>query len=799
MYRFLKPLSKTFFCFVIVSLFFNISLFAQEESTIVDHLEEYAAAPREVVYAHLNKSIYIEGEMLGFTAYVFDKFTKERSEMTTNLYCTISDKDGKIIKKQMVFVKDGIVSNVFNIDEAFTDGTYTFKAYTNWMFNFKEQNHFQQTFSVLDADNENEIKISKDNTMDVQLLGEGGHLLYGTLNSAGIIVKNKSGYGLPKAKGKIIDENDTVITEFTLNNFGIAKVLFTPESGKRYYTVITHNQIDTKKEIKDIKSSGFVMALTNIRENLVLSFKTNENSLNNIKNKSFNVALHNGDELKLIPLKFNTTEERMILPKTELFNGINIFTVFDENNQPILERLFFSPTSTEENLKLDYVSTTKENDSLLVTLKLNNTTPETFQNISVSVLPSETNSYTHQHNISSQLYLQPYVRGAIENAGYYFKNTNRKTQYELDLLLITQGWSSYDWTTIFNFEDNFNFPFERGIDVVTTVNNKKTQGTYLVYPLKNNSTQVFELKGNENVFTQKRVIPTEGEKFRVGQIKANSKQGKPGVYPQFYPSVFPTFQSSYDYLNSSGAEFSEDIKTPTAEDSWDKRIEKLDEVVVAVNRKQERLEALTRKANGESVREITDSEKIRGTTLAQIINELGFFAQYDFVNAQFTIINPRVQRGPSVPVLFLDDALITDPNILRDIPVETIEFIESSRLSSSRYGFRGFAGFIKIYTGTSFYYRNDGAEKTTSVFDFPLTFNSPKTFYTPTYQFYDTKFFKAYGTIGWYPNLKTDPNGIVSFKILDTKANTVNLYIEGVVNDNDLISEIKTINPNTGD
>jgi hypothetical protein len=790
----LKSYSKIYLFLSIIFLVFNSLLYAQRiESTIIDNYEDYAAAPREVIYTHLNKSTYIEGEMLGFTAYIFDKFTKKRSEMTTNLYCTISDEQGNIIKKQMVLVNNGIASNVFNIDEEFDNGSYTFKAYTNWMLNFKEQNHFQQIFNVIDADSEAEIKSLKDDSIDIQLLGEGGHLLYGTINTAGVIVKNKSGYGLPNAKGKIVDENETIITEFTLNDFGIAKVIFKPEVNKRYFTIISYNENVSEKEIKDIKSLGFNMGLTDIQKNIALSFNTNATSLARLQKKSFSVALHNGDELKLIPLNFNTLEEKMILSKTELFSGINIFTVFDENNNPVLERLFFNHVE-KQNPKLNFMSAIKENDSLLVTLKLNNTQSDAFQNISISVLPSTTKSYSSQNNINSQLYLQPYIKGAIENAGYYFKNVTRKTKYELDMLLITQGWSSYDWTNIFNFSDNFSYPFERGIDVVTTLNDEKSGGVYLVYPLKNNTTQIFTLGDNEKTFTQKRVIPNEGEQFRVGQVKSNSKQTKPGVYPQFYPSTFPTFKLSYPYLISNGSEFSENIKIPTSLSSWDK-VEKLDEVVINSQKKYDRLEILRRKTNNAQIKEVTDDEKNRGTPLSQIITGLGFYADYDYVNAQFIITNPRVFRGDPRPLLYLNDGIISDPNILRDLPVEVIDYIEAERYGIGG-GFRTQAGYIKIYTSSDYFYRNDGKNKTTSVFDFPLTFNSPKKYYTPAYQFYNTTFFKEYGTIGWLPNLKTDSNGMVSFKIFDTKSENISLHIEGIVNNDELISETKTISPN---
>ena len=70
---------------------------SQEELDILEAYDDYTEAPREVVYLHLNKSTYIIGETLGFTAYVLDKNDKEPSVLTSNLYVTIEDHSQNII------------------------------------------------------------------------------------------------------------------------------------------------------------------------------------------------------------------------------------------------------------------------------------------------------------------------------------------------------------------------------------------------------------------------------------------------------------------------------------------------------------------------------------------------------------------------------------------------------------------------------------------------------------------------------------------------------------------------------
>jgi len=66
--------------------------------------------------------------------------------------------------------------------------------------------------------------------------------------------------------------------------------------------------------------------------------------------------------------------------------------------------------------------------------------------VSIAVLTT-TQSYNHAHNSFSSTYLKPYIKDFIENPSYYFKNNKVNTRQNLDLLLITQGWSKYNWTT----------------------------------------------------------------------------------------------------------------------------------------------------------------------------------------------------------------------------------------------------------------------------------------------------------------------------------------------------------------
>ncbi|MGK0413923.1 MAG: hypothetical protein ACJA1B_002140 [Polaribacter sp.] len=92
---------------------------------------KYTSLYQEVSYAHLNKTTYLKGDMLGFTAYVFEKQTKLLSNATTNLYCKILDGNNTVIKEKLILVKNGIANDDFTIDDKFKERNYTFVVFTN--------------------------------------------------------------------------------------------------------------------------------------------------------------------------------------------------------------------------------------------------------------------------------------------------------------------------------------------------------------------------------------------------------------------------------------------------------------------------------------------------------------------------------------------------------------------------------------------------------------------------------------------------------------------------------------------
>jgi hypothetical protein len=774
--------------FILLVALSATSIQAQKAVDIIDAFEDYVEAPREVIYVHLNKSTYIEGEMLGFTTYIFDKFTKSPALMTENLYCTISDSDGKIIKKKLLRVKNGVVSNAFDIDSTLSTGVFTFKAYTNWMRNFREKNHFEQTFKVINAENLELIKPVglSDFKIDLQALGEGGHLVYGITNTLAIIAKNQFQQGLKNFKGEIVNDNDEVLSEFKLNDVGIAKTVFNPELNKRYFVKIDFNGNIIRKEILNIENKGISLVLADLGEKVIIKLKANALFLNQFKDDTFKAALHNGSELALTEFSLNN-EGTVLLsyPKTSLFSGMNIFTIFTSDNAPLLERLYFNSIGINNN-DINVVKSLKTNDSIDINLKLQEFKSGSLSNISISVLPEKTKSYNHNNNLLSQLYIQPYVNGVIENGFQYFSD-DKKANYNLELLLLTQGWSSYDWNTIFNYNDVFAYPFERGIDIVSSINGSH-EGTYVIYPINDASTQLYEIKDNDKEFTIKNRFPTEDDLFRVGYIdtKAKGFRKKPSLYMQYFPSQFPDFNLSYVIpIETFQSQFTSESEVEQVK-SWGQG-EILDEVVVEASKDYTRAQELSNKAINSKIEIIDELQKSRNQRVDLYLQRLGFQTDYDYFSGTLSITNPRVNWGTNVPLVYLDDALLTsDFTPLTFIYTQDVDYIEYEWYGFGG-GLRGQAGFIKIYTTKSF--GSKGKNDNVQTYDIPLRFSKKKKMYIPRYQEYNSNFFNEYGTIDWKPKIDLKDDGSFDIRVLNTK-NNIKLFIEGFTGDKHISKEI---------
>ncbi|WP_152596229.1 hypothetical protein [Algibacter lectus] len=493
---------------------------------------------RETIFTHFNKSRFFEGEEIWFKTYIYNNNYQIPFESTTNIYVSIFNESGNIITSKLLYASKGYANGNFLIEEKFTPGIYFVKTSTNWMKNFKEDLSHVQMIEIIGDRQEDNVNLVSESKYDLQFLPEGGHIVEDVNNTIGFKLLNNKGNGVAIKEGTVFDENKNIITTFKSNQFGLGKFSLNAKASTNYSVSIslaTSEIITRPIGIIEKKGVSFKAAVTN-NDNVIIALETNNFTIRDLIGKSYYLLVHRGGG-QIIKLKIDFVENQLKyflrLKKPELLPGINILTLVNENYKPVAERLVFNNLKTPiKEIMVEGIETQK--DSSTVKLRTNINT-EINPSFSVSVLPASNESYNSQSTIMTSFLLTPYINGNIENPYYYFSNNDHKTLYDLDLLLLNQGWSRYNWDDIFKAPLSVNYVFETGFVIKGSLNSYKQKAGDLIV-LSSSENQIHESGIIENsTFTFENLFFADDTSINFSLKNKNGKLTKPFVYANIFP------------------------------------------------------------------------------------------------------------------------------------------------------------------------------------------------------------------------------------------------------------------------
>ncbi|MBC2843698.1 hypothetical protein [Winogradskyella flava] len=809
-----------YICSKLIIAYFILSFqsYAQNKknTVITDAFENYNNIPREVAYLHLNKSTYIKGEQVGFTAYVLDKKTKKISLIATNLYVSIEDSDNKVITQKLLKLENGISSNIIELDSSFTSGYYTIKAYTNWMRNFEQQDYFAESIRIIDPKVEEYIETEAVQiTIDAQFLPESGHLLDKVNNTVGVVLKDQNGFGVPNAKGRVYNKDGLLITEFQVNHLGIGKFLLLAELDNDYTIKIDYlNKEFTFSLNQPIEPIGIVLSVVGSKNKTYITLSTNDQSLEVVKDKTYTLTLHNGDGIYAQEVMFR--ESKSIVKSYDLTSmptGINIFTLFNNDNHPIAERLFFNYNGIRR-LESSPITAKAVGDSINLKVNFANMSPSQFNSISVSVLPTETQCYDRHNNILAANFLSPYVKGQVEGSKHYFTKVSPRTKLDMDNLLLTQGWSSYDWNNIFDAPETFKFLFEQGITVKANVNNTDIKNIQAYMVDISNKVKGLIIKPNidQKSFVLNNVFLEGNENIYISELHKTNGLKVPNLYLQGFPNKIPYLDKNKPVLKPKflyeTLAYIEDVDIKSIKPI--NKVQKLDEVLIEAQRDKVRIrtDELNKKSFRNNIKVITEKDRESFSTLEEYIRVKGGVTVYETRAVRTSGRSPDANSGITFYTgtsispnsnqlmdIFVDDAYIGQEIAPRFFLLQNIDYVEINKTGLGTgvgQGFKGSGGIIRIYTNPKHAQQASSNKKTGKSYKLPLKFATNKKFYVPKYKYYNDDFYLNYGVVDWKPRVSSNVNGNFSFKI-NKSSIPVTLFIEGIVNDSAFIFEEKTI------
>ncbi len=403
---------------------------------------------QEKIFVHTDRSNYLSGELMWFKVYDVDASFHKPSVVSSVAYVELLDKDNKPVLQTKVGMKDGKGNGSLYLPVSLGSGNYRLRTYTRWMRNFAAEFYFEKDIRVLNTVKEQYPEVERSvGGYDVQFFPEGGNLIKGMESKIAFRVTDQTGKGIA-FNGKIMDEGGRNIISFKPLRFGIGSFVFTPHRGVRYTALLEFaDGRKVEQPLPGALDQGYVMSLKDEGDKLILEVSSNIPNVG----EAF-LFVHAGHKIEFgSKVLLNNGHGYVSIQKEKLHEGISHFTLFDNDLQPVCERLYFNKAwrsrlaiSSQLNAK-DYA--TRKKVTIDIKTRLFDSTPTTAD-LSVSVYKTDSLQKLNSPDILSYLLLSSELKGGIEEPEFYFSDTSEDVSFALDNLMLSHGWRRFKWREI---------------------------------------------------------------------------------------------------------------------------------------------------------------------------------------------------------------------------------------------------------------------------------------------------------------------------------------------------------------
>lgn len=418
-------------------------LSAQTGSTGFMAQESPAAAGllQEKLFLHTDKSFYVAGEPLWFKLYCMESASHKLLDISKIAYVEVLDKTDKPQLQAKIALQKGEGSGSFILPISLGSGSYTIRAYTNWMKNFGAAAFFEKGVTIVNTLKRMEPAPADALLYQLDFFPEGGRLVAGLQSRVAFKLVDRSLKGVD-CRGVVVDNGGDTVCRFGSHKFGMGSFLLAPLPGRTYKAVLSfgNNQTITK-ELPAALQQGYVMQLQNHSgQQLSITVKTRGTGR---EGERLYLAA-SGRQKVILAQQATLAGDSAVFRfhEKDLADGITQFTLFNEAHQPVCERLRFKRpapgmTITAKSDAAHYQTRKRVAVSLLAT---DSAARPVAASLSMSVYLLDSLQHTDEVDVENWVWLGSELKGFIESPRYYF--TQYDPQAEEDLML-THGWRRF--------------------------------------------------------------------------------------------------------------------------------------------------------------------------------------------------------------------------------------------------------------------------------------------------------------------------------------------------------------------
>jgi len=762
-------MSKIIFSFLIVIM--TLGYFQAQnkaEKAIKTFSEKY---PQEKVHLVFNKNSYLAGENIWFTSFVFNGY--DTSGISTSLFVELYDANKTQITKKIIPIINGRGNGNLSLPKNAQEGIYYVRAYTTWMANFNEDFQTIKPIVVYNPSSSQKVVLNTDSKWTASAFPESGTFLDGINTKFAVRLESK---GIPPSdwSGYVIDSEkpNTKIISFKGFDENVGAFSITPQTGKKYQLVV--NDTKGNKQFIDlpaVSSTGIHLQVDSSNDAVKFSLQ----SKNIAPGTLYKVIATLNNQLVFKVNSDKIIEKSYTIPTNTLINGILVFTVFDDKENVLAQRLCF--------VQPDLLKIQKPT---IQSLSLNES-PKAFNSFNVqqnsevenyAVLISDGNSKTSEdeNSLLSTLWLTGDITSKIYTPSQYF--TPHHNSEALDALLITEKWKRFNWSTIMagtfpiiSYQPQPYISYKGKV----TVQGKPAANTdlNLLFNMPEKGIKFYQVKTDANGFFTLKGLSFEDSitfSYQLNDPKIPKEKVQVIFQPDysFVPLKNSLLESNYKLVpRNSGEQINNEVKryvtTKNNQNSIDEKATLIQEVEI-INSKKDKTKALNEALSGSLFQSVNE-------TIFDFVNDnnnsaLGSMNILQWLQGRVAGLTLEMNMGNYVPKLrgsnvniYLDEMKI-DPSQVSSVSTSEIAMVKVIK-DSFIGGSGGGSGAIAIYTrrggitGAVSDSTSPSKLKKITLTGFDKTIPFVNTIYGNDTSKDTSQDFRT--TLYWEPNLKFDP------------------------------------------
>ncbi|MFD1143621.1 carboxypeptidase-like regulatory domain-containing protein [Larkinella insperata] len=394
------------------------------------------------LFVHVDKPFYATGDRLWMSTYLLDAASYQRAIGETAIHVDLLTSTGKLVQHQWVRIVDGRGQGNFRLSDTLVTGTYRLRAYTD-EDDAQRRPAFERSVAIYNL-LRNDVSIRSDSviqSLDVQVLPEGGRWITGLPANLGVKIVKPDGHGLAIA-GRIVDDLGAEAARFQTNTKGMAHFSMQPQSQRKYYAEVTHANQPQRISLPKPEMQGLMFSADAISDTTRLAL-TILSASRAADDSAYILIQQRGRVVDGRKILLQTGVAKISLPMTSWLPGLAQITLYDATAQPQAERLVFVPEFIAPvRVWMGFNKTRYQpREPVILSVNLTDNGLPASAALSASITDAgQVPEDTAEATLPAHLLLTGELRGRIENPNQYVVNRSAETRQALDDLLLTQGW-----------------------------------------------------------------------------------------------------------------------------------------------------------------------------------------------------------------------------------------------------------------------------------------------------------------------------------------------------------------------